>query len=133
MVTFGYLCTVMGEIKKDEIRSEYTFCPIRHVISRFGDKWSLLVLYMLYRSETGILRFNELRGLMLDCSQKMLSQTLKRLEKSNLISRKVYPQVPPRVDYSLTDTGQSLMPAVTYMIDWAQKHFDEVVSDRMEA
>lgn len=106
----------------------YLACPIRQVISRFGDKWSMLVLYSLHESETGVLRFNELRKLMTDCSQKMLSQTLKKLEQNNLIIRKVYPEVPPRVEYSLTRTGQSLMPSISSLIDWANKHFDDVVT-----
>jgi DNA-binding HxlR family transcriptional regulator len=93
-----------------DIKAEYLACPIRNVISRFGGKWSMLVLFMLHRSETGILRFNEIRRLMTDCSQKMLSQTLKNLEQSHLVHREVYPEVPPRVEYSLTDTGKSLMP-----------------------
>ncbi len=112
-----------------DIRAEYLACPIRQVISRFGDKWSLLVLFMLNKSETGVLRFNEIRRLMTDCSQKMLSQTLKRLEQSHLVHREVYPEVPPRVEYSLTDTGKSLMPAITLLIDWGKRHFDEVVTD----
>ena len=85
-----------------DIKAQYLACPIRHVVSRFGDKWSMLVLYMLYKSETGVLRFNEIRKLMSDCSQKMLSQTLKNLEQSHLVHREVYPEVPPRVEYSLT-------------------------------
>ena len=104
-------------------------CPIRNVISRFGDKWSMLVLYSLNASETGVLRFNELRHLMTDCSQKMLSQTLKNLEQSHLVNRKVYPEVPPRVEYSLTETGKSLMPALTALIAWGQEHFSDVVTD----
>ena len=112
-----------------DIKAEYLACPIRNVISRFGDKWSMLVLFMLHRSETGILRFNEIRRLMTDCSQKMLSQTLKNLEHSHLVHREVYPEVPPRVEYSLTDTGKSLMPAIMALIEWGQKHFKEVVTD----
>ena len=112
-----------------DIKAEYLACPIRHVISRFGDKWSMLVLFMLHRSETGILRFNEIRRLMTDCSQKMLSQTLKNLEQSHLVHREVYPEVPPRVEYSLTDTGKSLMPAIMALIDWGKEHFNEVVTD----
>lgn len=111
-----------------DIYAEYLSCPIRQVISRFGDKWSLLVLYSLHTSETGVLRFNELRRQMTDCSQKMLSQTLKNLEHNNLVSRKVYPEVPPRVEYALTPTGQSLMPAIRQLIDWALEHFDDVVA-----
>ena len=112
-----------------DIKAEYLACPIRHVVSRFGDKWSMLVLYMLYKSETGVLRFNEIRKLMSDCSQKMLSQTLKNLEQSHLVHREVYPEVPPRVEYSLTDTGRSLMPVLTDLIAWRHQHFKDVVTD----
>ena len=112
-----------------DIKAEYLACPNRNVISRFGDKWSMLVLFMLHRSETGILRFNEIRRLMTDCSQKMLSQTLKNLEQSHLVHREVYPEVPPRVEYSLTATGKSLMPAIMALIEWGKEHFKEVVTD----
>ena len=124
MVTFAENSIVMADVK-----AEYLACPIRNVISRFGDKWSMLVLFMLHRSETGILRFNEIRRLMTDCSQKMLSQTLKNLEQSHLVHREVYPEVPPRVEYSLTYTGKSLMPAIMALIQWGQVHFKEVVTD----
>ena len=124
LVTFVPKSKVMADIK-----AEYLACPIRQVISRFGDKWSMLVLFMLNGSETGILRFNEIRRLMTDCSQKMLSQTLKNLEQSHLVNRKVYPEVPPRVEYSLTETGKSLMPALTSLIAWGKEHFNEVVTD----
>ena len=124
MGTFAEKSIVMADIKAD-----YLACPIRNVISRFGDKWSMLVLFMLHRSETGILRFNEIRRLMTDCSQKMLSQTLKNLEQSHLVHREVYPEVPPRVEYSLTETGKSLMPAIIALIEWGQAHFKEVVTD----
>ena len=124
LVTFVPKSEVMADVK-----AEYLACPIRNVISRFGDKWSMLVLFMLHSSETGILRFNEIRRLMTDCSQKMLSQTLKNLEQSHLVHREVYPEVPPRVEYSLTDTGKSLMPAIMALIEWGQAHFKEVVTD----
>ena len=114
-----------------DLQAGYLACPIRQVISRFGDKWSMLVLYSLHTSETGVLRFNELRRLMTDCSQKMLSATLKNLEQNHLVCRKVYPVVPPRVEYSLTDTGKSLMPAISSLIDWAQHHFDDVVHGKV--
>ena len=124
MGTFAENSIIMADVK-----AEYLACPIRNVISRFGDKWSMLVLFMLHRSETGILRFNEIRRLMTDCSQKMLSQTLKNLEQSHLVHREVYPEVPPRVEYSLTDTGKSLMPAIMALIEWGKEHFNEVVTD----
>ena len=112
-----------------DIKAEYLACPIRQVVSRFGDKWSLLVLFLLNRSDTGVLRFNEMRRFMTDCSQKMLSQTLKNLEQIHLVHREVFPEVPPRVEYSLTETGRSLMPVLTTLIDWGKEHFDEVVTD----
>lgn len=115
--------------REEARRSQYLACPIRQVVSRFGDKWSLLVLFMLNRSETGVLRFNEIRRLMTDCSQKMLSQTLKNLEQSHLVHREVFPEVPPRVEYSLTETGQSLMPALMALIEWGKEHFQEIVTD----
>ena len=124
MVTFAENSIVMADIK-----AEYLACPIRNVISRFGDKWSMLVLYSLHTSDTGVLRFNELRRHMTDCSQKMLSQTLKNLEQSHLVHREIYPEVPPRVEYSLTDTGKSLMPAIMALSAWGKEHFNEVVTD----
>ena len=117
-------------VKKD-INPSYLACPIRQVISRFGDKWSMLVLYTLHASEVGVLRFSELHHKMADCTQKMLSATLKNLDQNNLIHREVYPMVPPRVEYSLTDTGKSLMPAIISLIDWAKLHFDDVVTKQI--
>ena len=116
----------MRKLQK-EVDPQYMNCPIRNVIDKFGDKWSLLVLYHL--NEHGTLRFNELHRDMSDCSQKMLSQTLKNLEQSHLVHREVYPEVPPRVEYSLTETGKSLMPALTALIAWGKEHFNEVVTD----
>ena len=124
-VTICYLCGKFKDMA--DVRAEYLACPIRQVVSRFGDKWSMLVLYMLHTSEAGVLRFNELRRQMTDCSQKMLSQTLKNLEQSHLVHREVYPEVPPRVEYSLTETGKSLMPVLTALIAWGKEHFNEVI------
>jgi len=102
---------------------KYANCPIRNVIAKFGDKWSLLVLYCLHTSEGGVLRFGELHRQMDDCSQKMLTQTLKELEKNHLIKRKVYPEIPPKVEYSLTDSGKSLMPQIEGLMKWAIENF----------
>ena len=112
---------------KKEINPAYLACPIRSVIDKFGDKWSMLVLYELDKS--GVMRFNELRREMSDCSQKMLSLTLKRLEAISLVNRKIYAEVPPRVEYSLTDIGRSLMPHIRSLMEWATEHFDDVVKD----
>ena len=75
------------------------------------------------------MRFNELHRRMSDCSQKMLSQTLKNLEKNHLVNRQLFPEVPPRVEYSLTEIGQSLMPSLEGLITWAKENFNQVVTD----
>ena len=107
------------------IDEKYKACPIRNVIEKFGDKWSLLVLYHL--NERGTMRFDDLGRDMSDCSQKMLSQTLKRLEQIGLVSRQVYPEVPPRVEYSITELGESLMPHVNGLMEWATRNFENIV------
>lgn len=106
---------------------KYPTCPIRNVLSRFSDKWSLLILCTLEAS--GTIRYKKLNEAIPDISQKVLSGTLKRLEEDKLIVRKAYAEVPPRVEYSLTDMGKGIMPAVQMMISWAQEHFEEIVSD----
>ena len=119
------LDSIMRKTSKP-VDPNYLECPIRNVIEKFGDKWSLLVLYHL--DVHGTMRFNSIHRDMADCSQKMLSQTLKRLEKYHLISRKLYPEVPPRVEYALTETGKSLMPHINSLIDWAKAHAAEMTS-----
>lgn len=108
-----------------ELDLQYPSCPVRNVLSRFSDKWSLLVLCVLFPDK--VLRYGELKKAIPDISQKMLTNTLKNLEKSNLIQRKAYAEIPPRVEYSVTEVGRSLMPALQTMIDWAQEHFEDVI------
>lgn len=115
----------MAKIGKDP---GYAACPIRNIVDRFGDKWSLLVLYNLHTS--GRLRFSKIHRQMTDISQKMLTSTLRRLEQDGLLSRTVYPEVPPRVEYALTPRGESLMPHLVSLIGWALENFDAIVSDR---
>jgi DNA-binding HxlR family transcriptional regulator len=107
-----------------ELDLQYPTCPIRNVMSRFGDKWSLLILCSI--PTEGKLRYKELLKAIPDISQKMLSSTLKRLEEDHLIARKAYAEIPPRVEYSLTEMGKSLMPVLYQMIGWSQEHFEEV-------
>ena len=104
---------------------QYPTCPIRNVLSRISDKWSLLILCSLDASE--VMRYKDIKVAIPDISQKVLSSTLKRLEEDHLITRKMYKEIPPRVEYSLTDMGKELMPAVGMMINWAQSHFEEIV------
>ena len=85
-------------------------CPIRNVLARVGDKWSLLVLYNLQHMEP--VRFKELQRQIPDISQKSLTQTLRTLEEDGFVSREVFPEVPPRVEYSLTPLALSFLPLV---------------------
>lgn len=105
-------------------------CPIRNVVSRFGDKWSLLVLLVIDRG--GMIRFNELGRMIPDISTRVLSTTLKTLEADGLIDRKVYAQVPPKVEYSLTETGKSLIPLLMKLTEWAQTNMKKVMEHRSE-
>ena len=103
-------------------------CPIRNVLSRIGDKWSMLVLFTL--EKYGVLRFNGLKLYIPDISKKMLSTALKVLEADGLVARKVYAEVPPRVEYSLTERGLSLIPLINSLIDWAAENMEEILKDR---
>lgn len=117
------------EMKKNEgISSIVAACPIRNVVARFGDKWSLLVLLVI--NEAGIVRFNELGRMIPDISTRVLSTTLKTLEADGLIDRKVYAQVPPKVEYTLTDTGRSLIPLIMQLTEWAQQNMKNVMTNR---
>lgn len=103
-------------------------CPIRDVLSRLGDKWSMLILVTL--KANGTMRFGDIQKSIGDVSQRMLTVTLRSLEADGLIARKVYAEVPPRVEYCLTDTGFSLMPHVESLVGWALEHIDEILNRR---
>lgn len=115
----------MSALPLQENLEKYTHiesCPIRNVLSHFSGKWSLLILCIL--SENEVTRFNAISKAIPDISSKVLSDTLKSLEKDGLAKRHQYAEIPPRVEYSLTDLGKSLMPIVGNLINWALKHFD---------
>lgn len=103
-------------------------CPVRDVLSRLGDKWSMLVLITL--KANGTMRFSDIHKTIEDVSQRMLTVTLRTLEADGLIGRKVYAEVPPRVEYNLTDTGMSLIPHIEGLVGWALEHMEEVFEHR---
>ncbi|PYE80632.1 winged helix-turn-helix transcriptional regulator [Pseudoroseicyclus aestuarii] len=105
-------------------------CPIRDVLDRIGDQWSLLVLDALAR---GTLRFNELLRAIGDVSKQMLSKTLKRLEQDGFVARRVYPEVPPRVEYALTDLGRSILEPMGQLVAWAEANHRAIVEARRRA
>ena len=102
-------------------------CPSRQILDRIGDTWSVLVVVML---ADGIHRYTELAKRIEGISPKMLTQTLRGLERDGLITRTVHPVVPPRVDYALTDLGHSLYALVEGLEKWAETHIDDVQAAR---
>ncbi|MQY19775.1 winged helix-turn-helix transcriptional regulator [Nocardia macrotermitis] len=100
---------------------------IREVLDRIGDKWTVLIISTL---STGPLRYSDLQASVPGISQRMLTQTLKHLERDGLLTRTAYPEVPPRVVYELTDLGRSLLDAVMAMAGWAAAHHREVAANR---
>lgn len=105
-------------------------CPIRDVLSRLGDKWSILVLVTLRTN--GVMRFSTIQKTIGDISQRMLTVTLRTLEADGMVARRVYAEVPPRVEYRLTERGESLLPHIYGLVEWAQQHKAEILSDRAD-
>ena len=101
---------------------------MRNVIARFGTKWGLLVILVL--SESGAVRFNQLGKLIPDISAKVLSNTLSVLEADGLVKRTVYSEVPIRVEYQLTDTGQTLVPIIISLTEWAKNNMKTILEKR---
>lgn len=99
-------------------------CPARQVLDRLADKWALLILARLQNEPV---RFNQLRRDIKGISQKVLSQTLKKLERDGLLSRSVFATVPVTVEYALTDLGQSLVQSANIFAHWAEQHMDAVL------
>jgi DNA-binding HxlR family transcriptional regulator len=94
-------------------------CPAETTLGVIGGRWKVPILWHL--STAGTLRFSELRRALDGCTQKMLTQQLREMEQDGIVLRKVYPQVPPKVEYSLTATGRSLLPIVESMCHWAKR------------
>lgn len=116
--------------KKEEKYSIIEMCPIRNVVARFGNKWALLLIVILH--EEGCCRFSQLKKMLPDISPKMLAQTLHTLEADGLINRTVYPEMPIRVEYELTETGRSLVPIIQELTQWAQAHMQSILTHRKQ-
>ena len=118
-------------MNRNEVRDAlYPNCPIRNVLSRVGDKWSMLVLFTLENNDSQ--RFKELQRNIPDISQKMLTATLKMLEGDGLIHREVFPEIPPRVEYSLTEKGKSLLPLIDNLLSWASENMEDIIESRKQ-
>jgi DNA-binding HxlR family transcriptional regulator len=105
-----------------------TNCHAREMLARVGDKWSMYVIHVL--GDAGTLRFNELRSRVDGISQRMLTVTLRGMERDGLVTRKVYPEVPPHVEYALTRLGRTLRQLVRGLVDWSGAHLVEVDAAR---
>jgi DNA-binding HxlR family transcriptional regulator len=123
--------TLTAAQRREAARAEYdaftAACPSRQVLDRISDKWVTLLLVAL---ADGALRYTDLCRVIAGVSQKMLTQTLRTLERDGLVARTVTPSVPVRVDYALTPLGQSLMPAVNAVKTWAEQHIGEIQASR---
>jgi DNA-binding HxlR family transcriptional regulator len=105
-----------------------SLCPVRDILDRVGDKWSILAILFLGRH--GTMRFNELKRNIEGVSQRMLTVTLRSLERDGLLTRRVYPEVPPRVEYELTALGRSLLEQVLGLAGWANEQTEAIVEAR---
>lgn len=102
-------------------------CPLRDVLDRVGDKWSVLVVICL---SEGTQRFSALRRRIEGISQRMLTETLRQLERDGIVQRTVYAEVPLRVEYALTPMGQTLIEPLAALADWAEEHRAAIVAAR---
>ncbi|GAA0036628.1 winged helix-turn-helix transcriptional regulator [Brevibacterium metallidurans] len=99
----------------------------RSILARVGDKWSMMLIGML---QEGPRRFTELKAMTQGISSRMLTQTLRQLERDGLVKREMFAEIPPRVEYSVTDLGRSLIPAVLAIAEWASAHTNEIAANR---
>lgn len=103
-------------------------CPVRDILSRLSSKWAMLVLVTL--NANGTMRFGDIQRSIGDISQRMLTVTLRALEADGLVCRRIYPEVPPRVEYELTERGHSLIPYVEGLVNWALANMTDIVEER---
>jgi DNA-binding HxlR family transcriptional regulator len=108
----------------------YRVCPSRQLLDRIGDRWTVLIIGTL---EQGPLRFSQISRRIEGISQKMLTQTLRSLEADGLVTRTVYPEIPPHVEYELSDLGRTLLDPLEVLRTWATEHMDEVEAARASA
>lgn len=107
-------------------------CPIEVTLDVIGGKWKGMILYALLNAPEGMVRFNELRRLIPKITQRMLTMQLRELERDGVITRTVYPEVPPRVEYRLTDFGRSLAPVLQLMGEWGTRYRAQVTGRKRE-
>ena len=122
----GYPEGTVGECIEWDLRND---CEVRQILDRVADKWSLLTIALLERKT---MRFSELQRQIDGVSQRMLTVTLRQLERDGLVTRTVYPVVPPRVEYTLTDLGCTLLSTIQSLVSWTEVHQAEIAAARAE-
>lgn len=114
--------------EKVEKSSIIELCPIRNVVSTFGRRWALSLIVIL--NEHGPLRFNQLAARIPDISAKVLASTLHSLEADGLLERRAFAEVPPMVEYELTDPGRTHVPLILALTEWAQANMQTILKNR---
>ena len=109
---------------------DYEYCKTAPMLEWMGNKWALVVLLKV--SENEPVRFNELYRTIPAISEKVLSQVLRQLYTDGILDRQLYPDVPPRVEYSVSDFGKTLLPHVKALINWGRENFDQIMSNRQK-
>ena len=115
-------------IKMKKIKSEHAMCPVDYAFRRIGGKYKARILWHIHRNK--VLRYGELKRTIPDITTKMLTQTLRELEEDKLLNRKVFHEVPPRVEYSLTEVGKELIPSIKKLMEWGEAQMKEKVKSR---
>lgn len=108
--------------------SQKKVCPVKDIMANYGDKWSMYTILLLGQHHK--MRFNELRTAISGISQRMLTVTLRSLEEDGIVSRTIYPEIPPRVEYELTHLGESLLRQLLQLATWAEENFDKIMKER---
>src|SRR5450830_981569 len=116
-------------INEDSVE-DHSACPVQDLLSRLGDKWSMLVIVTLAKADNHCLRFSELNRQVSGISQRMLSTTLKNFERDGIVSRHLYAEVPPRVEYTLTDRGRDFLVPVQALVNWMVSEWPNIEISR---
>jgi len=111
------------------VDSHYPDCPIRNILSRISDRWSMLILLAL-DSKHDPMRYSDILAEIPDISQKMLTVALRNLEADGLVERHAYAEIPPRVEYTITERSKTLMPHINNLVEWALDNLADILEDR---
>jgi DNA-binding HxlR family transcriptional regulator len=120
------------KLTDEHLRQIHEACPVQDLLARLGDKWSMLVIIALAKTENNCLRFSELQREVKGISQRMLSSTLRNFERDGIVTRHLYPEVPPRVEYILTERGQHFLVPVKALVDWIVSEWPNIETSRQD-